>query len=68
MDVKRPSIDKTQIEFDRPSELVEAGDLPSCFAQDQETMLVVGAVGQGGQADSLPVLPSFHGEVTRAQA
>lgn len=44
VDVKRPSIDKTQIEFDRPSELIE-----------------------GGQADSLPVLPSFHGEVTRAQ-
>lgn len=48
VDVKRPSIDKTQIEFDGPSEPVE-----------------------GGQADNLPVLPTFHGdgEVTdKAQA
>ena len=59
MDVKRPSIDKTQIEFDGPSEPVEAGDLPSCFAQDQENML---ADVQGGQADNLPVLPTFHGD------
>jgi hypothetical protein len=71
VDVKRPSIDKTQIEFDGPSEPVEAGDLPSCFAQDQENMLA-DVQGDGDrQADNLPVLPTFHGdgEVTdKAQA
>ena len=69
VDVKRPSIDKTQIEFDRPTEAVEAGTfraVSSKIKRPRSTMLA--DLGQGGRADQLP-LPTFNGEVNdKAQA